>query len=218
MRARARFLPREAKDGAIVRAVTRPDDAWMAALAPPPSEPAVAELRALLLRNLRRAFAGRPGVHGADLEDFAQEATIRVIERRSSFKGESRFSTWATSVAVRVALGHLRRGTWATLPWPEGGPPEPVQRARLEADVYEAELQAALTGAIDGALTARQRAVIEAELAGVGRDELAARLGVPRNAVYKLAHDARSKLRAALLEAGFSLAEVRDHLREVSDE
>lgn len=69
-----------------------------------------------------------------------------------------------------------------------------------------------------GVLTPRQRAVIEAELAGVDRDELAARLGTNRNALYKLAHDARAKLRAALLGAGFSLAEVRDHLRETSDE
>jgi RNA polymerase sigma-70 factor (ECF subfamily) len=217
MQIRVWFLPREVKDGAIMPAMTLTDEAWTAALAPPPAEPAVAELRDLLLRNLSRAFAGRPGVRGADLEDFAQEATMRVIERLPSFRAESRFSTWATSVAVRVALGHLRRGAWATLPFPEGGAQEPVQRARLEADVYEAALQAALTRAI-GALTPRQRAVIEAELAGVDRDELAARLGTNRNALYKLAHDARAKLRAALLGAGFSLAEVRDHLRETSDE
>lgn len=183
------------------------------------SEAAVAELRAILLRNLRRAFAGRPGVREPDLEDFAQEATLRVIERKSAFRGDSRFTTWATSVAVRVAIGHLRRGPWVNLPLADGQPaPEPVQRARVEADVYEGQLQAALTAAIQGALTPRQRLVIEGELAGLESDALAERLGTNRNALYKLAHDARSKLRAALLAAGFSLSEVREHLQEASDE
>jgi len=198
--------------------MTSSNEAWLEALTPPPDEAAVAELHGLLLRNLRRALAGRPGVREAELEDFAQEATLRVIDRRSTFKGDSRFTTWATSVAVRVALGHLRRGAWANHPLPKGGPPEPVQRARLEVDVYEAELRSALSHAVQHALTPRQRAVIEGELSGVGRDELAAQLGMKRNALYKLAHDARSKLRAALLEGGFSMDEVREHFREASDE
>ena len=58
-------------------------------------------------------------------------------------------------------------------------------------------------------LTERQRTAILAELRGVPTIEIAERMGTNQNALYKLVHDARKKLRRALLDAGFSESELR---------
>ena len=45
-------------------------------------------------------------------EDLAQDATLRVLENIDSFRGDSRFTTWATKIAVRVAISDLRRARY----------------------------------------------------------------------------------------------------------
>src|SRR5258708_8409717 len=45
-------------------------------------------------------------------EDFAQDATLRVLSNLDSFRGDSRFTTWATKVAVRVAISEMRRARY----------------------------------------------------------------------------------------------------------
>jgi RNA polymerase sigma-70 factor (ECF subfamily) len=44
-----------------------------------------------------------------DAEDVTQEAFIQVFESVSSFKGESKFSTWIYRIAVSKALDHIRK-------------------------------------------------------------------------------------------------------------
>lgn len=74
-----------------------------------------------------------------------------------------------------------------------------------------------LKRAIDERLTDRQRAAAMGELAGVPSEELAQRFGMNRNALYKLHHDARKKLLAALGEAGFDAEDVRSAFEEASE-
>jgi RNA polymerase sigma-70 factor (ECF subfamily) len=45
----------------------------------------------------------------ADAEDVAQEAIVRAFQKLSSFRAESRFSTWLISITINVARTHLRR-------------------------------------------------------------------------------------------------------------
>jgi RNA polymerase sigma-70 factor (ECF subfamily) len=186
------------------------DEAWLAALrATPPDETAVAALRERLGRGLERAFADRADV------DFAQEATMRVLERLDSFRGESRFATWATAVAIRVAFTRLRRRRWGERSLEglgtragdavaSGRAPDP-SAASARDDVVTA-----LRAAIDRDLTAKQRTVVLALLAGAPTSAIAEQMGTNRNALHKLFHDARRKLRAALEQAGFSEDDVRD--------
>ena len=69
------------------------------------------ELSRLLRGGLAKALSGRR-VDAADIEDFAQDAIMRVIDRLDTYRGESRFTTWAVTVAVRVAFTHMRRRQW----------------------------------------------------------------------------------------------------------
>ena len=66
----------------------------------------------------------------------------------------------------------------------------------------KSDMLQALRQSIDTCLTDRQRTAILAELRGIPTLEIAARLGITQNALYKLAHDARKKLRAALGSMG----------------
>ena len=45
-------------------------------------------------------------------EDLAQDATLRVMDNLAKFRGESRFTTWATKIAIRLAISDLRRARY----------------------------------------------------------------------------------------------------------
>lgn len=49
--------------------------------------------------------------HRADAEDAAQEAVLKILANLDSYRGESKFSTWAHSVAARSILD-FRQGAY----------------------------------------------------------------------------------------------------------
>jgi RNA polymerase sigma-70 factor, ECF subfamily len=176
---------------------------------------AVAELREVLRRGLRRALTGRAGADDGFVEDMAQEGVLKVLGGLATFRGDSRFTTWAVTVAVRVAFTELRRARWrdvsldrlvedapARLPT---APPadEPSQGAR---EVVLAQMHRV----IESDLTDRQRQALAAELRGMPQAEIAAQMGLTRNALYKLTHDARKNLKRGLEAVGISEDEVRE--------
>ena len=176
---------------------------------------AVARLHGLLLRAARfEVFRRRgfiPQLSAAELDDLAQEAAddaaVSVLRRLGDFRGESSFRTWAYKFALLEASVKVRRRAWrdreVTL--------EPEQWENL-AHVApgpddEAENGALLDAVREGirtALTPRQRQVLVASvLEGVPIDVLAERMGSNRNALYKVLHDARRRLREHVAAAGF---------------
>ena len=56
-----------------------------------------------ITRYLRRL------VGEADAEDVAQDAFVKISRSLSSFRGESRLSTWIYRIATNTAMDHLRR-------------------------------------------------------------------------------------------------------------
>ena len=77
---------------------------WPEALRAAENSAAVSELRGVLLNGLRLALRDRSDVSGAQLEDFAQDSTLRVLERLDQFAGRSKFTTWAHSIAINTAF------------------------------------------------------------------------------------------------------------------
>lgn len=187
---------------------------WIAGLRAGRAE-TLAALRARIREGLSAALAGRGDVSDADLDDFTQDAMLRVLERLDSFRGDSRFTTWAMAVAVRVSLTALRRRKWSAAPiGAHLDELAEIQETDTEAAAAgaRAELLGALRGAITNDLTPRQRQVLLGELEGIPQVVLADRLGSTPGAIYKTSHDARKKLRAALARAGFDLETAQDVL------
>ena len=173
-------------------------------------EAVLVDLRASLFRGLRAALAGRAGVHDAFLEDAVQEALLKVLDHLDTFAGRSRFVSWALAIAVRVALTALRKQRWQGVSldrFDEASSHPAVDVADQSPGPERASLRSELLAAMDRViaeqLTGKQWLALTAELNGMPQDEIARQLGSNRNAVYKLTHDARRKLRAGLEAAGF---------------
>ena len=90
----------------------RTNEQWLAELRGPDPDEALADLYGLLVRGLRAALAGRADGVDANIGDFAQEALIKIVSNLDSFRGESRFTTWAKKIAMNVALTELKRRRW----------------------------------------------------------------------------------------------------------
>jgi RNA polymerase sigma-70 factor (ECF subfamily) len=187
-----------------------------------PSSDVQQELLRYLRAGLARVLKNRE-VRDGDLDDFAQEAMVRIFQNLDTFRGDSRFTTWAMAVAVRVAFSELRRQrsrplSLDTLAEPLDRPfSEPA--SAVEAPLHSLErndLLESLRRAIQERLSARQRTAIFAELAGIPSSEIARQLNTNSNALYKLNHDARKKLKLALQEAGFDEQDVREALSGAS--
>lgn len=200
----------------------RTNDEWIAALSGAEADEALADLRTLLVRGLGSALMRGGNVTEADLEDFAQDALLKILNGLDSFRGESRFTTWAQKIAVRVAYTELRRKRWKDwslermVEGEDGETPRDYTPLLLadntpgpEAQTVRDTLMEVVQQTIADRLTERQRTALMAVMVeGVPLEEVALRLGSKRNAVYKLLHDARSRLKKELLACGYSTEEI----------
>jgi RNA polymerase sigma-70 factor (ECF subfamily) len=183
-------------------------DEWISALHGPPAvrEPALAELHGLLLRAARFELGRRRSmlsdVPRAEIDDMADQAAddamVALLGKLDSFRGASRFTTWAYKFALLEAGVKARRRAWRDREVPldeaitDNGP-------TAQQVLEDAETLRAVRDAMDTALTRHQREVFVAlALNGVPIDVLAERRGTTRGALYKTLHDARRKLRAAI--------------------
>lgn len=199
----------------------RTNEQWLAALRGPERDKALADLRVVLVRGLKGALAGRAdsGFDPAAIEDFAQEALVKILHNLDSFRGESRFTTWAQKIAVRVAFTELRRGRWRDvslqdlLDWYGAtkigsdmlADPSPNPEQLMSRQVVLAILERFIVEE----LTDRQRqALVAVEINKVPLEEMARRMGTNRNALYKLLHDARQRLKRRMIAEGISPQDV----------
>ena len=193
----------------------RTNEDWLETLRGPDRDEALTELRASLVRGLSYALAGRYGVDEATIEDFSQDALLRILTRLDTFRGESRFTTWAQKIAVNVAFTELRRRRWQDVSL--NGMQESDFIPRMVADpaagperrATQRILLSTLRRLIAYELTDRQReAMVAIVLHGMPLEEVARRMGTNRNALYKLLHDARQRLKRRMLAEGLTPQDV----------
>ena len=156
-------------------------------------------------------------------EDFAQDSLLKVLGNLESFRGESRFTTWATKIAVRVAISELRRVRWKDysldnitadgefmprMTTTSFAPSEPLNP---ETATERENVMGIIERAIKEVLTERQRvALVALAIEGVPLQEVARQMDTNSNALYKLMHDARLKLRRYLEDEDVSLNYIMD--------
>lgn len=199
----------------------RTNEEWIKLLSDEPDEVALMELRDLLDRGLRYTLSSRLNTNlDAIVEDFVQESLLKIINKIDTFRGESQFTTWAQKIAVRVALTELRRRRWRDTSLDElttsrdgesffepkimSDPnPSPEDRSTRSGMI------ALVQNLIVEELTERQRrAMTLVMLQGMPLEVAAEELGTNRNALYKLIHDARVRLKKKLGEKGMTPEDV----------
>ena len=191
-------------------------------------EAAILDLRDLLLRATLYFFSRNLGdFNGIDrgeilqrAEDCAQEALIAVMNNLADFRGDSRFTTWAYKFAINISLMKTRRERWKgrsldqfsflhdgrLFEWERqelspGGTPD---RFAIQDEISDI-----LRDVIEHDLTEKQRDVLIMMVFNeVPMDEVVQRLGTNRNAIYKMLHDARRKLKSRLQARGFEVGEL----------
>jgi RNA polymerase sigma-70 factor (ECF subfamily) len=178
---------------------------------------AIVRLHDLLLRAARfeinRRRAAFAHVRGDDLDDLAHQsaddALVAVLAKLETFRGQSRFTTWAYKFALLESAVNLRRRAWQgrEVPLPAENWERLIAPGQTpESDRHTAEMLELLSHAIRTELTPHQRDVLVATtLNGVPIDVLAERLNTTRGALYKALHDARQKLRRRLAARGFAI-------------
>jgi RNA polymerase sigma-70 factor, ECF subfamily len=184
----------------------------------PARDAAIAELHALLLRGAHHELRRRRDqVPYAALDDLATQAAddalAAILVKLHTFRGASRFTTWAYKFVLFEAGVKARRRAWQGREvaledesWRRLADARPSAQRRVE----DAELLRAIADAIETALTPHQREIFTAlALNEVPIDVLAERLATTRGALYKTLHDARRKLRVTLAAGGHDLEEHR---------
>jgi RNA polymerase sigma-70 factor, ECF subfamily len=205
---------------------SRNNDAWLKDLRAGGAQrdAALSDLHALLLRalpqGLSRLLSPENPAFESLIEDTVQETLLRALKALDTFEGRSQFTTWVYKIAVRVALNELRRRRWRDvsldgLEDDANGESVPRQFASSdplpESVVERADILEHLQQIITEELTPRQRAAMQAiHMQGVPMEEVARRMDTNRNALYKLLHDARLRLKHRLEREGLSPKELLD--------
>ena len=198
---------------------SRTNQEWLADLQGPDQDQAIEDLRKVLKRGLIYALSSRiQSDLEARVDDFVQDAILRILDKMDTFRGESKFTTWAQKVAVRVAFTELRRQRWKDISLEDLMPEDsgdftPLVLADPSPDPEKRATQTLMTEMIDqmlqNDLTDRQRTAMLAIMGGgMPLEEVARRMDTNRNALYKLLHDARKQMRTRLLEKGLSPQDV----------
>lgn len=209
---------------------TRTNEEWLRDLGGEGEDQAhaIADLQNILLRAVLYIFNRNVGDLRArtrdDIlklaEDCAQEALIAILKHLSEFRGDSKFTTWAYKFAVNIALMTARRERWrgasldelsssedtTLIEWDVlGRSPGPT----LDQSAMQNEVIETIQEVIKRDLTEKQRRVLVMMIFNeVPMDEVVQELGTNRNAVYKLLHDARRKLKRSLESRGFEMGET----------
>lgn len=210
------------------RVKQRTNAEWLAELradGTPEQAEAIEDLRLYLLRAVLYFFSSNPGdlrgLARPEIEqiaqDLAQDALLTILKNLDDFRGESKFTTWAYRFAINMSLVEARRQRWknvsldriienSELPdfqFEDKDSPDPDRAAQQQ------EIWNQVRDVIENELTERQRALLTAIIFDdVPVDLVTREFNMNRNAVYKMVHDARVKLKKRLEERGFDVDEI----------
>ena len=142
---------------------------------------------------------------------------LTILKNLDEFRGESKFTTWAYRFAINMSLVEARRQRWKNLSldkilenpdlpdfqFEDKDSPDPDRNAQQQ------EVWDTVREVIANDLTDRQRKILTAVVFDdVPVDVVTQEYKMNRNAVYKMVHDARAKLRNRLEDRGFDIGEI----------
>jgi RNA polymerase sigma-70 factor (ECF subfamily) len=204
--------------------VERSNEQWIANLSVsgPDREAALADLNEIIHRglpySLSKYLSPQDPNFNALADEVAQDTLLRVLDNLSSFEGRSKFTTWVHKIAVRIALTELRRKRWQDVSLDEiiENSETPASLSMMadaslspEGAAEQADMFEHIQRIIEEELTERQRtALLAIGVHGMPMPVVADRMDMNRNALYKLLHDARLKLKKRLSDEGLAPEEI----------
>ena len=205
-------------------ATTRSNESWLSDLRSDGSarEAALTDLRNVIQHGLpyalSRWLSPNDPLFAPLVEEVTQETLLRVLDQLDSFEGRSMFTTWVHKIAVRIALTELRRKRWQDSSLDElmdnEESPAPTNlvadhHPTPEAVSERADMLERVRRILEQELTPKQReALTLLGIQDVPLEEAARRMKTNRNALYKLLHDARLRLKRRLAAEGLTPQEV----------
>jgi RNA polymerase sigma-70 factor (ECF subfamily) len=205
----------------ILSSRERTNEAWIQALRDPASDQAVADLRATLRRGLRIALAERwPDALDISHDDLVEESMTSIMNSLDSFRGQSNFTTWAQKIAVKVALAELRRQLWRNVSkerlvarFEHNESPSSISlKSPISAERrgLRKNIMKRLNHILHETVTEQQRQALLAVAAGMPLQEVAGRMRIDPETLYKQLHEARLRLKNTLTSDGVSPGEVQE--------
>jgi RNA polymerase sigma-70 factor (ECF subfamily) len=201
---------------------TRTNEAWLSDLrsSGPAREEALEDLRSVIQKGLpyalSRWLSPDQTQFNSLVEEVTQETLLRVLDQLNTFEGRSQFTTWVHKIAVRIALTELRRKRWRDASLDELTENEDIlpppglladPQAGPETSAERADMMVRVRRIIDEELTERQRqALLLLGVQDMPMEDAARKLKTNRNALYKLLHDARLRLKNRL-----SMEDIKAH-------
>lgn len=180
----------------------------------PDRDKSISQLRGFLFRGLKAALGPR-GADDSFCEDVVQDALLKILAKKEDFEGRSKFTTWAMSIAIRTGISSFRRRHFKDVSLDkvldDGLRFDPADPKLVdpEGDESRQNILIKLQQLIEDELTEKQRNVVRALLEGMPVEEIASRTESNRNAVYKLFHDARQRLKKGFQAANFSESDLQ---------
>ena len=155
-------------------------------------------------------------------EDVVQDIFVRIIENAYSFKHESRFTTWAYTIARNLCVDHLRKASYRRhAPLDKKDESEsgdglsygeqlsdPHPRASPERGLAASEIQARVLWAVDALPTEQKEVFLLREVAHLAFREIATITGAHENTV-------KSRMRYALERLQEALTDFEQYAREL---
>lgn len=177
-------------------------------------------VRQLIQRNNRRLFRVARAVlrNDGEAEDVVQETYVQAFTHLNTFRGEARFSTWLTRIALNDALARVGRRRLTADPAvldrlaPQGNGtvgvfPISLAPPAADSEVERMEMRTILESAIDDLPEPFRIVFVMRDVEGMGVAETAGHLDLKPETVKTRLHRARRLLRSMIekrLSASFS--------------
>lgn len=146
-----------------------------------------------------KAVIGRLVGNAAEAEELAQEAFVRLWQRRDLFRAGSEFRPWMLSLALNLARNRLR--WWRRRPLvalDEWTPVPPADGADGAGTLESRERAEAVRAAVADLPLEQREALVLFEYEGLGQAEIAEIAGTTPKAIERRLDRARAALRVTL--------------------
>ena len=199
------------------------NEEWIKALSPPPEDEAINQLRNYLIKGLKKAlYKNVDKSLGQFVEDITQDSLLKILDNVDSFRGESKFTTWAMKIAIREGYTELRKKRYKDIFLQDYSNFAPEEKSAVEIKEQQAEpdqithesmMVEKVMRIMEEELTDKQKKVIEfLMIEQIPMTVVAEKMNSNRNAIYKLVHDARVKLKNRLEIEGINPDEMLNNM------